>query len=140
VHEAYLRLIGGANPEEWNSRGHFFGAAAIAIRRILVDHARGKQSLKRGGAFKRHDLDDVSPCLPELNEDLLALDEALKKLAVVHPQEAELVQLMYFSGITLAEATRILGISAHAAGQTWSFARAWLRRELEGPALSEKKK
>src|SRR5438876_296974 len=84
VHEAYLRLVGGANPEQWNSRGHFFAAAAVAIRRILIDNARRKQSLKHGGRFVRRELDEVSPCLPEPREDLLALDDALQKLAVVH--------------------------------------------------------
>jgi RNA polymerase sigma factor (TIGR02999 family) len=133
VHEAYLRLVGGADPDQWNSRGHFFGAAAVAIRRILIENARQKQSLKRGGGFLRRQLDDdVPPSLPEPQEDLLALDEALQKFAGVNPQAAELVQLLYFAGLTLPEAAQILGVSPRTAGRLWGFARAWLRREIEG--------
>ncbi len=132
VHEAYLRLVGGANPEQWNSRGHFFAAAAVAIRRILIDNARRKRSLKCGGGLVRQELDDVSPTLPEPREDLLALDEALHKLAAVQPQAAELVQLLYFAGVTIPEAARTLDISPRTAGRLWSYARAWLRREMEG--------
>lgn len=131
VHEAYLRLMGGANPEHWNSRGHFFTAAAVAIRRVLIDNARRKKSQKRGGDFVRHDLNEFS-VLPEPAEDLLALDEALVKFAEVHPKEAELVQLLYFAGLTLPEAACTLEISPRSAGRLWSFARAWLRREIEG--------
>ncbi len=131
VHEAYLRLVGGANPETWNHRGHFFAAASVAIRRILIDNARRKHRQKRGGEFIRLGLDDVSPSLPEPAEDLLALDEALSKLAGVHPREAELVQLLYFGGLTLPEAARSLGVSPRTAGRLWSFSRAWLRREIE---------
>jgi RNA polymerase sigma factor (TIGR02999 family) len=132
VHEAYLRLVGGANPEQWNSRGHFFAAAAVAIRRILIENARRKQSLKRGGEFSRRDLDDFPLSLPEPREDILALDEALEKLAGVRPQAAELVQLVYFSGLTLSDAAQILAISPRTAGRLWTYARAWLRREIEG--------
>ncbi len=138
VHEAYLRLIGGSNPEQWNSRGHFFAAAAVAIRRILIENARRKRSLKRGGAFIQQELrDDLPPLLPEPVEDLLALDEALQKLATIHPQEAELVQLLYFAGLTLPEAAQTLGVSARTAGRGWAFARAWLRREIEGVSAAE---
>jgi RNA polymerase sigma factor (TIGR02999 family) len=115
VHEAYLRLVGGEHPEPWNSRGHFFGAASVAIRRILIDNARRKQSLKHGGGLDRRELDEF-PSLPEPREDLLALDEALQKLAAVHPQDA----------------ARTLGISPRTAGRLWTFARAWLRREMDG--------
>lgn len=133
VHEAYLRLVGGANPEQWNGRGHFFGAAAVAIRRILIENARRKQSLKRGGDFLRQELrDDLPPSLPEPQEDLLALDEALQKLAVINPQAAELVQLLYFGGLTLPEAAQTLDVSPRTAGRLWAYARAWLRREIEG--------
>lgn len=111
VHEAYMRLVGGSNPVQWDSRGHFFGAAAIAIRRILVENARRKQSLKRGGARSRQPLDDDLPlALPEPREDLLALNEALDKLAADHHQAADLVQLLYFTGLTLPEAAETLGI------------------------------
>lgn len=130
VHEAYVRLVGGANPEHWNGRGHFFAAAAVAIRRILIDNARRKQSLKRGGEFVRQELDDLPLHLPEPQEDLLALDDALQKFAAIHPQAAELVQLLYFAGLSLPEAARTLGVSPRTAGRLWSYARAWLRREL----------
>lgn len=131
VHETYLRLVGGANPEKWNSRGHFFAAASVAIRRILIDNARRKQSLKRGGGFIRRELDDLPPCLPETREDLLALDAAMEKLAAVNPQAAELVQLLYFAGLTIPEAAQTLAISPRTAGRLWAYARAWLRREIE---------
>jgi RNA polymerase sigma factor (TIGR02999 family) len=132
VHEAYLRLVGGANPERWNNRGHFFAAAALAMRRILVEAARRKQRLKRGGGLIRQPLhDDLPPSLPELHEDLLALDEALQRLATMHPKEAELVQLRYFAGLTLAEAARSLDISPRTAGRMWTYARTWLKREIE---------
>ena len=137
VHEAYLRLVGGANPDHWNSPGHFFGAAAIAIRRVLIDKARRKKTLKHGGEFIRQELKEASP--PEPREDLLALDEALQKLAAGYPQEAELVQLLYFAGLTLPEAARTLGISPRTAGRLWAFARAWLRREIEGAGDPGKK-
>ena len=138
VHEAYLRLVGSENPEPWNSRGHFFTAAAIAIRRVLIDQARRRRSLKRGGGFVKQELEDF-PGLPEPAEDLLALDEALINLARIHPREADLVQLLYFAGLTLPEAARTLEISPRTAGRLWSFARAWLRREIEGAdELSEK--
>jgi len=137
VHEAYLRLVGGANPEQWNSRGHFFAAAAVAIRRILIDNARRKRSPKRGGRFVRQELDEHPPCLPEPREDLLALDDALRQLATVHPQAGELVQLLYFAGLTLPEAAQTLDISPRTAGRLWSYARAWLRREIEGTGGSE---
>lgn len=133
VHEAYLRLVGGTNPECWNGRGHFFAAAAVAIRRILIENARRKRSLKRGGGFARQELhDDLPPSLPEPQEDLLALDEALQKLSGVHPQAAELVQLLYFAGLTLPEAAEAISVSPRTAGRLWAFARAWLRREIEG--------
>jgi RNA polymerase sigma factor (TIGR02999 family) len=133
VHEAYLRLIGGAKPEQWNRRGHFFSAAAVAIRRILIENARRKRSQKRGGGFIRQELhDDLPPSLPEPQEDLLALDEALQKLSGVHAQAAELVQLLYFAGLTLPEAAHTLDISPRTAGRLSAFARAWLRREIEG--------
>jgi RNA polymerase sigma factor (TIGR02999 family) len=138
VHEAYLRLVAGANPEPWNSRGHFFAAAAVAIRRILIDNARRKQSLKRGGEFARLELEGLSLSLPEPQEDLLALDEALQKLAATEPQTAELVQLLYFAGLPLADAAQTLGISPRTAGRQWAYARAWLRREVEGDGPRKK--
>lgn len=131
VHEAYLRLVGGANATAWTHRGHFFAAASVAIRRILIDNARRKGRRKHGGEFLRVDLEATAPALPEPAEDLLALDDALTKLAEVHPREAEVVQLLYFGGLTLPEAARTLGVSPRTAGRLWRFSRAWLRREIE---------
>ncbi len=133
VHEAYLRLVGGANPERWAGRGHFFAAAATAVRRILVDHARRRRRLKRGGGMTRVPLADAPARPPDvLREDLLALDDALAKLAAVEPRAAELVQLTYFGGLTVPEAARCLGVSPRTAGRRWTYARAWLRREMGG--------
>jgi len=133
VHEAYLRLTGGANPEVWDHQGHFFAAAAVAIHRILVENARRKGRQKRGGGLVRMGLDHNIPAtLPEPQEDLLALDEALQKLTSVDPKAAELVQLLYFAGLTLPEAAQMLEISPRTASRSWAFARAWLRDEIEG--------
>lgn len=133
VHEAYLRLTGGANPEVWDHQGHFFAAAAVAIRRILIESARRKGRHKRGGGLMRAEFDhDIPATLPEPQEDLLALDDALHKLASVDPRAAELVQLLYFAGLTLPEAAQMLGISPRTASRLWAFARAWLRDEMEG--------
>lgn len=133
VHEAYLRLVGIDSRNDWKNRGHFFGAAAIAIRRILVDHARRKRSLKRGGNLDREQFHEELPIsLSEPVEDLIALDEALDKLFEKDPASAELVQLVYFSGLTLREAAELLNISPRSADRTWAFARAWLRLQLRG--------
>lgn len=136
VHEAYLRLIGGERPgstrPDFNGRGHFFAAAAEAMRRILVDSARRKRAEKRGGGLQRHDADSVPLPAPEPVEDLVALDEALNKFAASNKQAADLVQLRYFAGLTLPEAAAVLGISERTAGRLWAYARAWLRREIEG--------
>jgi RNA polymerase sigma factor (TIGR02999 family) len=130
VHEAYLRLVGQGAEQHWDSRGHFFSAAAEAMRRILVEIARHKKSLKRGGDRGRHDLDELQ--LTEPREDVLALDEALNRLAETEPAAASLVQLRYFAGLTLPEAAQALGMSARSAGRLWAYARAWLRRAVEG--------
>lgn len=131
VHEAYLRLTGGEQTQVWEGRRHFFAAAAISIRRILVDNSRRKRSQKRGGNFTRQELVDEQICvLPEPVEDLLALDEALTKLQTEHPDAAQLVQLIYFSGLRRTEAAEILEISPRTADRLWTFARAWLRREI----------
>jgi RNA polymerase sigma factor (TIGR02999 family) len=103
----------------------------VAIRRILIDNARRKRSLKRGGQFVRQELDELPLPLPEPREDVLALDEALRKLEVADPQAAKLVQLLYFGGLTLPEAARTIGVSPRTAGSLWAYARAWLRREIE---------
>tara|TARA_R110002111_G_scaffold262848_1_gene341753 strand:- start:8766 stop:9332 length:567 start_codon:yes stop_codon:yes gene_type:complete len=129
VHEAYLRLV--SNDAEWNGEGHFFGAAAIAIRRILVENARSRRSLKRGGNAVRLELDDVIPVtLPEPVEDLIALDEALNRLSTVNPQATELVQLLYFSGLTLNQSAEVMGMSPRSADRLWAYSKAWLQREM----------
>jgi RNA polymerase sigma factor (TIGR02999 family) len=132
VHEAYVRLVDVEKAQHWNSRGHFFGAAAEAMRRILVEHARHKSSQKHGGERQPQQLDDLALAIPEPSEDLLALDEALTRLAAIDPDAAKLVQLRYFTGLTLPEAAEVLGVSPRTAGRFWAFARAWLRREIEG--------
>jgi RNA polymerase sigma factor (TIGR02999 family) len=131
VHEAYLRIVGARGDGQWDSRGHFFAAAAAAMRRILVDTARRKQSLKRGGDLERGEFDEQQISAPEIREDILALDEALTKLAASDKQAADLVQLRYFAGLTLVEAAEAVGISVSTAGRLWTFARAWLRQEIE---------
>jgi RNA polymerase sigma factor (TIGR02999 family) len=137
VHEAYLRLV-GANPDQpWDSRGHFFAAAAEAMRRILIENARRKQSEKHGGGLHRVDVDQLAIAAPEAGQDLLALDAALRKLAGKDPQKAKLVELRYFAGLTADQAAAALGISPSTADRHWVYARAWLRRELGGGNLTE---
>lgn len=132
VHEAYIRLVGPEGDPHWESRGHFFGAAAEAMRRILVENARQKSRLKRGGNLARQfDLDGRNVLAPERPEPLLALDEALERLRATNPQVAELVKLRFFAGYTNAESASLLGISPRKADQLWAYARAWLREELE---------
>jgi RNA polymerase sigma factor (TIGR02999 family) len=133
VHEAYLRLV-QSEKAGWDGRGHFFAAAAEAMRRILVENARRKQSLKRGGDRERLELDRLQPAAPEIQEDLLALDEALNRLAEKDPVAAKLVQARYFAGCTLAEAAQMLEMSPRTAGRLWAYARAWLRREISDAA------
>jgi RNA polymerase sigma factor (TIGR02999 family) len=132
VHEAYLRLVDVEKAQRWNSRGHFFAAAAEAMRRILVESARRKRSLKRGGCRAREELDEQEVVAPQVPEDLLALDEALSQLAATEPQAAELVKLRYSAGLTVKQAAEALGISPRSADFLWVFARAWLLRKIEG--------
>jgi RNA polymerase sigma factor (TIGR02999 family) len=132
VHEAYLRLVAEDEEHHWDSRGHFFAAAAEAMRRILVEMARQKASLKRGGDRDRVDVVDGLLAAPEPREDLVALDAALTKLAETDKQAAELVQLRYFAGLPIREVAEILGISPRTADRLWAFARAWLHEEIEG--------
>src|SRR5262249_49402735 len=132
VHEAYLRLVGGEPAPAWDSRGHFFAAAAEAMRRILVDEARRKASLKRGGDTARRGGGDAELGVNEHSDDLLALDGALSRLADVDSLAARLVQLRYFAGLTTEQAAEALGISARTAYYTWSYARSWLRRSIRG--------
>jgi RNA polymerase sigma factor (TIGR02999 family) len=132
VHEAYLRLVGPADEERWQSRGHFFAAAAEAMRHILVDIARRKGRKKREGERVRLSLDAVEPAAAAPYDDLLALDEALTRLAGVDPAAAELVNLRYFAGLTIPQAAEALGIGARSADRLWAYARAWLRDALSG--------
>src|SRR5207302_1880890 len=132
VHEAYLRLVGPADGDRWKDRGHFFAAAAEAMRHVLVDNARRKRRHKRGGGRKRVELDDAAPAAPAAGEDLLALDEALTRLAGDDPEAAAVVQLRYFAGLSVEEAAQSLGLSRATAYRHWTFARAWLRQRLGG--------
>jgi len=131
VHEAYLRLFGTAEPH-WDGRGHFFAAAAEAMRRILVDSARRKRSRKHGGGLVRIDLSEAHAATAERPEELLALDEALTRLAAKDQVKARLVELRYFTGLTLDEAARVLGISPATADRYWAYARAWLHQQISG--------
>jgi RNA polymerase sigma factor (TIGR02999 family) len=132
VHEAYLRLVGGGESQPWNSRGHFFGAAAEAMRRILVENARRKHALRRGGDRQKLDLGPIEPATPRISDDILALDEALEKLARKDPVKAELIKLRYFAGLTMEQAAAALGISPATAHRYWNYARAWLHQEIAG--------
>jgi RNA polymerase sigma factor (TIGR02999 family) len=131
VHEAYLRLVDVRSVQHWKGRGHFFAAAAESMRRILVDAARRKASLKRGGGHARQPLDGATMAAPEPGEDVLALDEALNRLAANDSEAAELVKLRFFAGLTAEQAATALGISARTADRTWGYARAFLLKELK---------
>jgi RNA polymerase sigma factor (TIGR02999 family) len=130
VHEAWLRLVGEANPK-FENRAHFFAAAAEAMRRILIDKARRKRALRHGGDQQRVELEGVEIALPRDADELLAVNEALDKLGAQNKVEAELVKLRYFVGMTLVEASDVLGISARTADNYWAHARAWLYREFK---------
>jgi RNA polymerase sigma factor (TIGR02999 family) len=132
VHEAYLRLVDAEVVPHWNSRGHFFVAAAEAMRRILVERARHKCSLKAGGSRRRVDLADIEPAVAEPGVDLVALNDVLDKLAVHDRRQAELVKLRFFTGLTIEQAAKVLGISTSTADTDWAYARCWLRLEIEG--------
>ena len=130
VHEAWLRLVNVDEAQRWDSRAHFFGAAAESMRRILVDAAVRKKSLKRGGDRQRLDIADVEPAIPALREDLLALSEALDQLTELQPQTAELVKLRYFAGLTNKQAAELLQISPRKADALWAYARVWLHDKI----------
>ncbi len=130
VHEAYLRLVDGDKALHWNSRGHFFAAAAEAMRRILVESARRRNGPKRGGDRERQDLSTSKLAAPEVSDNLIALDQALEKLAGEDPSSAEMVKLRYFAGLTVKQAAEIMGVSSRKADFIWSYARAWLRKEI----------
>ncbi len=130
VHEAYLRLVGNEDARRWDTRGHFFAAAAEAMRRILIENARRKRSLKGGGEWRRENLDGIEPATSERDDELLALDEALQRFAAVDANKAELVQLRYFGALTTEQAARVLGISVATAERHWAYAKAWLHCEI----------
>ncbi len=135
VHEAYLRLVGDppeATAPSWNSRGHFFAAAAEAMRRILVDRARHKQTVKAGGDRQRIEMSDVEPAAPEPDVELLAVHDALDRLEATDKRKADLVKLRFFVGLTIEEAAQALGISVSTATTDWAYARCWLRLEVLG--------
>ncbi len=134
VHEAYVRLVGPADGERWTGRAHFFAAAAEAMRHILVDRSRRRNALKRGGGAVRAELPEDALAAPDDrgDDEVLAIDEALTRFAVVEPQGAELVKLRYFVGMSIPEAAAALGISPRTADRLWAYARAWLRTAIEG--------
>jgi RNA polymerase sigma factor (TIGR02999 family) len=132
VHEAYLRLVGDGADRHWDGRKHFFAAAAQAMRRILVENARRKRRLKRGGGRARLPLEEAELLAPEPREDVLALDEALTELAATDRATADLVQLRYFGGLSIPDAAQVLGVSPRTAIRLWTFARHWLWEKLQG--------
>jgi RNA polymerase sigma factor (TIGR02999 family) len=131
VHEAYLRLVGDGQQRDWNGRGHFFAAAAEAMRRIMINRARDKHRLKRAGHRNRIDLDGLADPATAPDANLLDLDDALGRLAGTNPQAAELVKLKFFAGLTVHEAAEALGLPARSADRLWAFARAWLIDTLD---------
>ena len=131
VHEAYLRLVGAQKVQSWGSRGHFFAAAAEAMRRILLNRARDKKRAKRGGERRRVDLDRIEIALDTSDEQLIALDEALSQLAAEDPDAARLVNLRFFAGLTQKDAAVSLGLAPRTAERQWAYARAWLHAELK---------
>jgi RNA polymerase sigma factor (TIGR02999 family) len=131
VHEAYLRLVGAADRPHWEGRGHFFAAAAEAMRRILIDQARRKQSQRQGGGLNRVPLEHAEIAAPEPALDILAVNEALERFEALDPLKANLVKLRYFAGLTIPQAAEALGISATTADRYWAYARAWLHAELK---------
>ena len=130
VHEAYLRLVDQSHPQLWRHRGHFFSAAAEAMRRILVERARSRATRKRGGEAVRHPLDEKAVAQPDPNHEVLAVHDALDRLAAIDPLSADLVKLRYFAGLAMPDAAAALGVSTRKAHYLWAYARSWLRREL----------
>ena len=139
VHEAYLRLVGAAGASVgWNGRGHFFGAAAEAMRRILVENARGRGRIKRGGGRVRVDLDDVAGVVAAPREEMLAIDEALTRLESVDAMAASVVKLRYFAGLTMPQVAESLGVPLRTVERNWRYARTWLHRELSGSSADQR--
>ena len=137
VHEAYLRLIGAADRPGWEGRGHFFAACAEAMRRILIDQARHKQSLRQGGDRQRAPIEPAEIAAPEPSLDVLAVNDALERFEHVDPLKASLVKLRYFAGLTIPQAAEALGISSTTADRSWAYARAWLHAELKKGAADD---
>lgn len=137
VHEAYLRLVDVEQAQHWNSRGHFFAAAAEAMRRILVENARRKKRIKHGGDLERIEFELASLPTRMSSDELLSLDEALEKLKKEDPVKAQLVTLRYFGGMTIEQASEVLGISRVTAHRYWTYARAWLHQQITGNSASE---
>lgn len=133
VHEAFMRLVDQTTPQRWDNSRHFFSAAAESMRRILVERARQRASLKRGGERERIEFDAVEPAVMPLScDDILGLDDAFQKLEREHPRKSELVKLRFFAGLTVAQAAKTLGISTSTAENDWTYARSWLRLEMTG--------
>ena len=130
VHEAYVRLVEGEKAQHWNSRGHFFAAAAEAMRRILVEQARRKRTLKGGGGFQRVELAGIDPVIAGPTLDLLALNDALEKLAAKDPRKAELIKLRFFAGLTNEQVAQALGVATSTVDLDWAYAKSWLRVEM----------
>ena len=130
VHDVFVRLVDAERQQKWNSRGHFFGAAAEAMRRILVENARHKRSLKRGGDLVRQELNEAEIASSGLKHDVLAVDEVLDRLAEVDEEAATLVRLRYFTGLSMAETAEALGVSTRSAERSWTWAKAWMFREI----------
>jgi RNA polymerase sigma factor (TIGR02999 family) len=138
VHEAYLRLVDAEKVQRWESRGHFFAAAAEAMRRILVENARRKSSAKAGGSRNRVDLAEVEPAIEGLQDDLLELDEALEQLAAKDQRKAKLVKLRFFAGLSIEQAAQALGISTSTADNDWAYAKSWLRLAMRGNGTADR--
>ncbi len=138
VHEAYLRLVGAEVNQRWDSRGHFFAAAAEAMRRILVDQARRKQGPKAGGHLQRVELEQAEAAVGGANLDILALNEALEKLTAIDPRKAELVKLRYFAGLTIDQTAKALGVAPSTVDLDWAYAKSWLYAEMSGSAAAER--
>ena len=139
VHDAFVRLVDAGRQQKWNSRGHFFGAAAEAMRRILVENARRKRRIRRGGDLQRQNLNEAEIEAPAVRHDLIALDEALNDLAVEDERKCELVKLRFFVGLTIEQAAQAMGISTATADRDWAYARAWLFRHVSADRSGEYK-
>ncbi len=138
VHEAYIRLVDVEKARHWDSRGHFFAAAAEAMRRILVEQARRRETIKAGGQIQRVELPEVEPAIDGPTMDLLALDDALRKLEEKDPRKSQLIKLRFFAGLSNQQAAEVLGISPSTADLDWAYAKCWLRVEMSGKVASDK--